>query len=179
MTTATVKLKRFTFPKPLGIPIPATHQREKGERVENSKAARIVREIVGKRIATLVEIIRAKEEGLAEIATMRLAQIGIQESSDALMSLIEQTEESELRNVMSNTLVDFSPLRNNYRDRLTAVYDKETTDALFAVVEHSAYLRTLQPLWQTIMEALGVTHAMTGSLDEIEEMCEGVPHQLK
>lgn len=125
----------------------------------NRTVQQIIDKIIRKRIADLTEIICMGKEGPAEIATARLAQIGTPESSNMLMFLIEQTEDSGLRDAMSDTLIAFSPLRNDYKDRLIKIYGTETIEALFADAEHSTCLRTMQPLWQTIAEALEVEFA--------------------
>lgn len=119
---------------------------------ESTKTA--IGEIIARRIAVLTTVITQGHEYTAEVAAIHLAKIGTIEASNALMELIEKAADEDARDILTDALVSFSPLRNEYRDRLSELYSAQDLAALYVIVREQKTLTDAQPLWQEIAEAL-------------------------
>ncbi|OGM94232.1 hypothetical protein A2524_00995 [Candidatus Wolfebacteria bacterium RIFOXYD12_FULL_48_21] len=115
----------------------------------------IVNEIIQKRIAVLTGIIANKDDmESATLAVMQLGLIGTKESADALMSVAEQTSDTEMKDTIIQSLIIFSPFRNDYRERIERMCsDASDVEEAYAATTACNQRLLDPPLWQEIAEA--------------------------
>lgn len=115
--------------------------------------------VIANRIALLTKTITEGREYAAEVAAIHLAKIGTLEASNALMELITQARDEDMRDTLTDTLVSFSPLRDNYKDQLSQIYNAQDLAALYVASREQREVTDARPLWQEITEALKLDFA--------------------
>lgn len=109
--------------------------------------------ILTQRIAVLVEIIRWGNDESADQAGIQLALIGTKQAAEALMNLIRKNENPDLIEILAPLVVSF-PFRDEYREELEELTDKELIAAAYEEVAKLDPRLLNEPTWLTVAKAL-------------------------
>lgn len=128
--------------------------------MEKKKLEEVIKGVIQKRINLLASIIANEADDENEVAlsaSIQLANIGTKESSNALMYLINRTKGRETKEIMTQTLLLFSPFRSEYSEAVDILSATgpgvEEIQALVALANEQGE-RFGPPLWQEVAEAL-------------------------